>query len=109
MTENNETDNNETDWQRQALDQWASRLPDEWDTHKLGGITTSGDGVCAVDCEACRFNNAVATKPLTLWYAYIQWEHDILFLAKTKEIAEFIAKTEWDGYPVIIKEMEVTE
>jgi len=52
---------------------------------------------------------AVATKPLTLWYAYIQWEHDILFLAKTKEIAESIARTEWEGYPVVIKQMEVTE
>ena len=36
------------------------QLPDEWDTHKFGGVDSAGTVFCADDCEACRFEKAVA-------------------------------------------------
>lgn len=47
------------------------------------------------------------TEQTVVWYAYIQWEHDVLYMTETKEHAERIAKEEWEDYPIVIKSMKV--
>lgn len=92
-----------------AMDRWEATLPDEWDTHKLGGVTASGHGVCAEDCEACRFKEALHSMPLTVWVgSRATLDDEPLFAVKSKRLAEYIRDTEWSDTPIIITKMEVT-
>lgn len=94
-----------------AMDRWEATLPDEWDTHKLGGFTESGTAVCAEDCEACRFRFALKTMPLTVWVGSIQGDEAgfPVFTARSKRLAEQLRDTEWDNLPIIITKIEVDQ
>jgi hypothetical protein len=92
-----------------ARDRWEATLPDEWDTHKLGGVTPSGIGVCAEDCEACKFRFALKTMPLTVWIgSRATLDDEPLFVVKSKRLAEQLRDTDWSDTPIIITELEVT-
>jgi|14BtaG_2_1085337.scaffolds.fasta_scaffold00496_2 hypothetical protein len=91
-----------------AIEQWESMLPDEWDTHKLGGITSSRIAVCADDCEACKFRFALKTMPLTVWVGVDEVGTPV-FTTRSKRLAEQLCITEWEGEIITITEMDVTQ
>ena len=99
-------ENEQTIEEANAMDRWEATLPDEWDTHKLGGVTASGHGVCAEDCEACRFKEAVHSMPLTLWVG-VAANGTPVFATRNENSARNLASDGWAGWTITVTKMEV--